>query len=158
MKMIMSSSVEIITQESVETFALARRFSKCLDAGDVVALYGELGAGKTVFAQGVCRGLEVSEYVTSPTFTLVQEYHGRLPVYHVDFYRLNTSAEIEYLDLDMVFDSGGVTLIEWAEKGDNLLLEDRYTMHIETAEKGRETWRKLRITGLRGKDLKDCLP
>ena len=78
--------LEIVSGSREETFGWGRRLADLLEVGDVVALYGELGSGKTVFAQGVCEGLEVREYVTSPSFTLIHEYEGRIRVFHFDFY------------------------------------------------------------------------
>jgi tRNA threonylcarbamoyladenosine biosynthesis protein TsaE len=116
--------LEILSQNRERTFAVGRSLADFLEAGDVVALTGELGSGKTVFAQGACAGLDVHGYVTSPTYTLIQEYSGRLPVFHIDFYRLETVREIEDLDLAGCLQSGGICLIEWAERGLALLPED----------------------------------
>ena len=89
-----------------------------LEKSDVVALVGELGTGKTTLTQGIADGLGVSTtcYVTSPTFTIINEYAGRVPVYHLDFYRIDTPSEVENLGVDEYLQSDGVALIEWAEK------------------------------------------
>lgn len=108
-----------ITRSADETFALAQKFAAKLKAGDVLALTGELGAGKTRFVQGLAAGLGVprSSYVRSPSFTLMNEYSGgRFELYHFDFYRLNEQGELEDLGLDEYFFGSGVTVIEWADR------------------------------------------
>ena len=87
----------------------------------MVALYGELGAGKTCFVQGLVRGLGVTTHATSPTFVLVNQYRGRLPVHHVDAYRTASLAELMDLGLLDLFGGDGVTLLEWAERAEPLL-------------------------------------
>jgi len=110
--------LEIETRSAGETFAFGRRMAAGLRPGDIVAMTGDLGAGKTVLAQGLCAGLGVDEPVTSPTFTLVQEYRGRMPVRHLDFYRIERPGDLVELDLPGLFESGAVCLIEWAERGE----------------------------------------
>lgn len=105
------------TAAAEETVALGARLADHLQPGDVVALYGDLGAGKTHLAKGICSGLGIPvETVTSPTFTIVQEYAGRLPVYHVDAYRIDRIEEFFELGYDTFFFGEGVTLIEWPER------------------------------------------
>ena len=101
-----------------ETFALGRRTGRALRPGSLVVLQGELGAGKTVFARGVAVGLGIPESdVSSPTFTLVQEYRGgRLPLFHADLYRLEAEAEIGALGIEDMLQGGGVVLVEWGER------------------------------------------
>ena len=105
------------THAESETAAAGRRLGETLSAGDVVLLFGDLGAGKTVFVRGLAEGLGInSAEVTSPTFTLVQEYRaGRLPLIHVDLYRLNDPLEIDELGLDELA-AGAVLAVEWGEK------------------------------------------
>jgi tRNA threonylcarbamoyladenosine biosynthesis protein TsaE len=105
------------TASEAETGAVGRDLAARLRAGDVVLLYGDLGAGKTAFVKGLAEGLNVSrDDVSSPTFTLIQEYRGgRLPLYHADLYRINDPREIEDLGLDEIA-ADGVLAIEWAEK------------------------------------------
>src|SRR5947208_10205088 len=109
-------SARLVTSSAQETDATGERLGATLGAGDVVALSGELGAGKTVFVQGLVRALGVTTGATSPTFVLVNEYRGRLPVHHVDAYRTESLAELLDLGLEELIDGGGVTVIEWAER------------------------------------------
>jgi tRNA threonylcarbamoyladenosine biosynthesis protein TsaE len=107
----------ITTQSEEETLEAARELGATLSTGDVVLLFGDLGAGKTAFVRGLAEGLGAErDDVTSPTFTLVQEYRGgRLPLIHADLYRLNDPREIDELGLDEIA-AGGVLAIEWADK------------------------------------------
>lgn len=105
-----------------ETFALGEKLASSLRAGDVLALDGDLGAGKTHFIKGIAAGLGHTGDVTSPTFTLVHEYTGgRLPLYHFDFYRLETDDDALRIGLDDYLASGGIVAIEWAGKFHALL-------------------------------------
>lgn len=107
------------TKDAKETFLLGERFAAYLPQGGVIALTGELGAGKTLFAKGVAEGLQVPDQVTSPTFTIINEYQGRLPLFHIDAYRLEEDSGdsvIEELGLEEYFNTSGVTLIEWPER------------------------------------------
>jgi len=104
-----------------ETDAAGQRLGATLGPGDVVALHGELGAGKTVFVQGLARALGVSTGATSPTFVLVNEYRGRLAVHHVDAYRTDNITDVLNLGLQEMMDGDGVTVIEWAERLEPLL-------------------------------------
>jgi tRNA threonylcarbamoyladenosine biosynthesis protein TsaE len=108
---------QTITRGPDETAALGRTLAASLGAGDVVLLFGDLGAGKTAFVKGLALGLGVAaDEVSSPTFTIVQEYRGgRLPLFHVDLYRLNDAREVDDLGLDEIA-AGGVMAVEWAEK------------------------------------------
>lgn len=98
-----------------ETRELGEAVAGLARAGDVVVLAGDLGAGKTAFVQGFGRGLGVSDRITSPTFTLVHVYEGRLPVHHLDVYRLEQLSEAIDLGLPEILDEGGVVLVEWGE-------------------------------------------
>jgi tRNA threonylcarbamoyladenosine biosynthesis protein TsaE len=107
----------VITNSEAETVAVGRDFARRLAAGAIVLLSGDLGAGKTAFVRGMAEGLGGSpDQVSSPTFTLIQEYRGgRLPLYHVDLYRLKT-IEVDELGLDELTLEGGVTAIEWPDR------------------------------------------
>lgn len=126
----MSSSFhEIHTSESPdETMAVAARVAARLAPGAVLALHGDLGAGKTCFVQGLAAALEVEQAVSSPTYTLVNEYPGPLPVYHIDLYRISDPEEALDFGLEEYFDGPGVTVVEWAERGGDVW-PDR-TLHL----------------------------
>ena len=113
----MSTRTVTTTTTEEDTAAVGRELAPTLEAGDVVLLYGDLGAGKTAFTKGLAEGLGASRGdVSSPTFTIMQEYRGgRLPLYHVDLYRLNDPREVEDLGLEEIA-ADGVLAIEWAEK------------------------------------------
>jgi tRNA threonylcarbamoyladenosine biosynthesis protein TsaE len=108
----------VITTDSPEaTFALGRKIAAKLVAGDVLCLSGDLGAGKTLFVQGLADGLGVRDTVNSPTFTILQVYAtGRLPLYHFDLYRLDSPEELSNIGFEEYLDTDGVTAIEWADK------------------------------------------
>jgi len=108
----------LVTHGPEETLALGRRLGRLLGAGDVVALSGPLGSGKTTLTKGLAEGLDVEEprWVTSPTFVLIHEYPGRVPVYHVDAYRLAGASDAEALGVDELFFGDGVTIVEWADR------------------------------------------
>jgi tRNA threonylcarbamoyladenosine biosynthesis protein TsaE len=106
-----------LTRSPRQTMNWGARLGKLLQGGEIIGLIGELGTGKTCFVRGVTRGLEVGSdaWIRSPTFTLINEYHGRLPVYHIDLYRIETRSQLEGLNLRECLYSDGVSLIEWFE-------------------------------------------
>jgi tRNA threonylcarbamoyladenosine biosynthesis protein TsaE len=108
--------MNVVSRSAEETQALGARLGQRLGRGDVVACIGPLGAGKTCFLQGLARGLGVTTDVTSPTFVLVNQYRGRLPVYHVDAYRTGSLTELMDLGLEEMLHGQGVTVVEWADK------------------------------------------
>ncbi len=120
------------------TLRLGERLGRALEAGSVVALIGELGSGKTLFTQGIAKGLGVGpdEYVSSPSFAIINQYRGRIPVFHVDTYRLRNESEMIALGYEDYFDPAGVTIIEWADKVERLLPEK--SIRIRFAITGRE--------------------
>ncbi len=132
------------TYSSKETAGLGSILGGLLQAGDVITLNGELGAGKTCFATGVAGGLDIIEQVTSPTFTLINEYDGRLPLFHLDVYRLFSPEELEDLGFEEYFYGSGVTMIEWAEKVEQYLPAERLDVIIEK-QPGDDNLRMLRI-------------
>ena len=132
----MATAVEIVSASAEATEAAGERLGRTLGPGAVVALTGELGAGKTCFVQGLVRGLGAAVRATSPTFVLVNEYKGRVPVHHVDAYRTDSMTELMDLGLLEMFGGEGVTLIEWADKLTPLLPPD--TIHVHIAGVGDE--------------------
>jgi tRNA threonylcarbamoyladenosine biosynthesis protein TsaE len=110
-------SWSVLTGSARQTMSWGTRLGRLLEGGEIIALIGELGAGKTCFVQGVTKGLEIGKdaWIRSPSFTLINEYHGRLPVYHIDLYRIETRAHLEGLNLREYLYSDGVSLIEWFE-------------------------------------------
>jgi tRNA threonylcarbamoyladenosine biosynthesis protein TsaE len=123
--------MNVVSRSADETQALGERLGLRLGRGDVVACIGPLGSGKTCFLQGLARGLGVTAPVTSPTFVLVNEYHGRLPVYHVDAYRTGSLSELVDVGLEEMLHGEGVTIVEWADKLLPLLPPRTITVSIE---------------------------
>ncbi len=125
------------THSADETRSLGERIGVLLEAGDVVLLEGPLGAGKTAMTQGIGRGAGSADLVISPTFVLMNEYRGRVQVYHVDLYRLEDAAEIVALDLPG-YTAEGALIVEWPERGEGLLPRDHLHVQIEhTGESSR---------------------
>jgi len=118
------------TRSTDETLELAGTVGELLRPGDVVALVGDLGAGKTVFARGVARALGVTEPVVSPSFTIVREYDGRMPLVHVDVYRIDTVQELYDLGFEELVRDDAVTLVEWGDMIDGLLPVDRLDVRL----------------------------
>ncbi|HUT34769.1 MAG TPA: tRNA (adenosine(37)-N6)-threonylcarbamoyltransferase complex ATPase subunit type 1 TsaE [Planctomycetota bacterium] len=125
----------LTTRSREETIALGRRLGRLLEAGDVVALRGPLGSGKTTLTKGLAEGLGVEEprWVTSPTFVLVHQYEGRLPVYHIDAYRLRGVADAEALGMEEMFFGDGVAIVEWAERIEPALPPERLDIVLAIA-------------------------
>jgi tRNA threonylcarbamoyladenosine biosynthesis protein TsaE len=121
--------MKLTTHSLDETQALGKHIGKLLNARTIFALTGDLGSGKTSFVQGLAKGLDVSEkyYITSPTFTLINEYPGRLRLFHVDLYRIEDHLDIEELGLYEILNSWNVTAIEWADR----LLDDFTSDYID---------------------------
>ena len=118
--------VEVVTASAEETEAVAARLSSRLVVGDLVAVSGELGSGKTTFVRGACRGLGVTAPVTSPTFTIGHRYEGRVPVSHLDMYRFHSVSPAEWGDLEPYFEDA-VVFVEWPEAGEGVLPAPRVT-------------------------------
>ncbi len=132
-------SLTFNSQSPDRTQLLGSCLGKLAQKADVLLLTGELGTGKTCLVQGIARGLNVEEYAFSPSFVIVRQYHGRLPLYHIDLYRLDSLDDIAGLGLEDYFYGDGVCVIEWAEKAqqllprDNLLLSLKYVAASPTA-------------------------
>lgn len=121
----------VVTSSYEQTWRIGQMLGSRLEPGDIVCLYGDLGAGKTSFSYGIALGLEVKDqYITSPTFTFVNEYKGRIPFYHIDLYRLKDPEELEGIGFEEYIDSDGVTVIEWAERAEDELPDDRLSVYL----------------------------
>ena len=118
------------TTSADETEAFGRMLGPLLGPGDVVALSGELGAGKTVLVRGIVTGTGSAAHVASPTFTLIREYAGPVPLFHADLYRIDTPAQLIDLGLEEFFDRGGIVVIEWAERAGALLPREHLWISI----------------------------
>ena len=123
--------MEIRLNNLEETEEFGTKLGKILKSGDIICLNGDLGAGKTTLTKSIGLGLDVKEYITSPTFTLINQYRGRLPVYHFDEYRLENADELYDLGFDEYFYGNGVCIIEWADKIENLLPKERLVLDIK---------------------------
>lgn len=128
-----------------DTFQIGYRMGEKAKKGEVYCLNGDLGVGKTVFTQGFARGLGIEDAVNSPTFTIIQQYEGRLPLYHFDVYRITDIDEMEEIGYDDYFYGDGVCLIEWAELIEELLPGDRTMVRIEKKLSEGFDYRKITI-------------
>ena len=137
------------TTDAGQTRALAATLAAVAEPGDVVLLAGDLGTGKTTFAQGFAAGLGIDEPVTSPTFTLVRSYTGRLTMHHVDVYRLDRLQEALDLDLATMIDDGGVTVIEWGDVVAPVLPAEFLEVRLDYGEADSERTVTLRPVGSR---------
>ena len=137
------------TNSAKETHELGKRIGSNAKKGQIYTLEGDLGVGKTVFTQGVADGLGIKEPISSPTFTIIQEYQeGRLPFYHFDVYRIGDVEEMEEIGYDDYFFGDGICLIEWANLIEEILPENVITVKIEKdLEKGFD-YRKITIEGM----------
>ena len=138
---------QAVTENPGETLRLGRFLGDLLPPGSFVALEGSLGAGKTLLAKGIARGLGVEDEreVTSPSFVLVNEYRGRVPVYHLDLYRLGNFAEVEGIGWDEFVCGPGVTVVEWADKIEPFLPAERIEVRLQWAGEER---RNLLLSGI----------
>jgi tRNA threonylcarbamoyladenosine biosynthesis protein TsaE len=120
------------------TIALGTQLARFLKPGSVVAFYGDLGTGKTTMIKGFARGLGVQETVKSPSFVIITEYQGRLPVYHIDLYRLKSTAELIEIGLEFYLHGDGVCLIEWADRAESFLPPNTIRIRLSLTPNGRE--------------------
>ena len=134
----------MISNSIDKTIEIGAKLGKSLAAGDVVALIGDLGAGKTVLTKGIAQALGVRNvrYVNSPTFVIIKEYKGRLPLYHFDLYRLNKSSVLDAENFEEYFYGDGVTVVEWADKIRPLLPKRHIEVRLSVAGEGK---RKIEI-------------
>jgi tRNA threonylcarbamoyladenosine biosynthesis protein TsaE len=140
------SDIEILSQSAEDTSRIGKEIGSRIKSGTVIALTGDLGCGKTAFVQGLAKGLDVpADYpITSPTYTLINEYPGRYPLFHIDLYRLENRVDFEDIGLYDILDSEGVAAVEWAERLSPELLSDALHIHIEFAG---DDSRRIRIIG-----------
>lgn len=136
--------MEIILNGLKETSEFGIKLGSLLKSGDVVCLNGELGAGKTTLTKSIGLGLGVDDYITSPTFSLINEYEGRVPVYHFDVYRLENVEELYDLGFDEYFYGKGISIIEWANRIEKFLPDERIVLNIENTQYIDQ--RRIRIT------------
>jgi tRNA threonylcarbamoyladenosine biosynthesis protein TsaE len=131
------TALQLNSHSPEQTQRLGVQLGELAQAGDVFLFSGNLGSGKTCLTQGIAWGIGVKEYAFSPSFVIVREYYGRLTLYHIDFYRLNSIGEIVDLGLDEYFSGSGVCVVEWADKGitvlpqENLLIRFSYISDTE---------------------------
>ena len=136
-----------VTNSAAETEALGTRLAQRLSGGEVIAYTGDLGAGKTAFTRGLARGLGITERVTSPTFTIVNEYDsGRLPLFHFDMYRLGSSDELFDIGWEDYLARGGVCAVEWSEIVEDAIEGD--VIRVDIKNPGGDDRREITITGV----------
>ena len=142
--------MEFITNSPEETEKIGAAIGKIIPAGTVLAYRGDLGAGKTAFTRGLARGLGFTEAVTSPTYTIVNEYlGGRLPLFHFDMYRLSSADDLFDIGWEDYLDRGGVCAVEWSKNVAEALPEDTVWVDIRRLE-GEDNGRRITITGVTG--------
>ena len=140
--------MEFLTRGEAETEELGRRLAERLSPGAVVAYRGDLGAGKTAFTRGLARGLGCRERVTSPTFTIVNEYEGgRLPLFHFDLYRLEGAEDLFGIGWDDYLDRGGVCAVEWSERAEEALPPETVWVTLRRCPEN-ENWRTAAVEGV----------
>ncbi|MCX6003218.1 MAG: tRNA (adenosine(37)-N6)-threonylcarbamoyltransferase complex ATPase subunit type 1 TsaE [Chloroflexi bacterium] len=122
---------KLVTHSPEQTQKLGTSIGKLAEPGDIFLLVGELGVGKTCLTQGIAWGLDIQEYTLSPSFVIMRELHGRLTLYHIDFYRLDKTEEIRDLGLDDYLYGKVICVIEWANKGLDILPEDHLLIKID---------------------------
>lgn len=145
----MAEHLEYLSHNEAETEALGARLAGVLTAGTVVAYQGGLGMGKTAFTRGLARGLGCTGRVTSPTFTIVNEYQGRIPLFHFDMYRLPDADALFDIGWEDYLDRGGVCAVEWSENVAEALPEDTVWVDLRRLE-GEDNGRRITITGVTG--------
>ncbi|MBU3180471.1 tRNA (adenosine(37)-N6)-threonylcarbamoyltransferase complex ATPase subunit type 1 TsaE [Clostridium psychrophilum] len=128
-----------------ETYKIGELIGSLVNPGDIICLIGDLGTGKTHLTKGIAKGLDIKDNITSPTFTIVNEYTGRLKLYHFDVYRVNDPDEIAAIGFDEYIFSDGVSIIEWANYIEELIPPNKLTITIEKLPKLGDNYRKINI-------------
>ena len=137
------------TNSYEETQKIAADFADTLKGGEVIAMYGDLGAGKTAFTQGLAKALGIKQHVTSPTFTIVNEYEGRLMLYHFDVYRIADPEEMYEIGYDEYIESDGVCIIEWAELIEDVLPDEYMKVTILKNDEKGDNYRTVSFENIR---------
>lgn len=127
----MNEILKIVSNSPDETEKIGAKLASRLKIGDLIALYGDLGSGKTCFVKGLALGLEVEQTVKSPSYSIINEYSGKYPVFHIDFYRLENEADIESTGWLDYFDYNGIIIIEWANRVKKLLPKRRFDVYFD---------------------------
>jgi len=140
----------IITNCEIETTSIGEKVSGKLMPGDVIAMYGDLGAGKTAFVRGLAKGLGLSGRVSSPTFTIVNEYLGKTTLYHFDMYRLKNADELFDIGWEDYLESGGICVVEWSENVEGAFPPDTIRVEINKLDENR---REINIIAPKGREL-----
>lgn len=135
--------MEFIINSVEKTLELGKQLGSLCKEGDIICLVGDLGTGKTHMSKGIALGLEITDHITSPTFTIVNEYEGRLKFYHFDVYRVDDPYEIEAIGFDEYIFSNGVSVIEWANYIEDLIPENALWITIEKSSKEDLNQRKI---------------
>ncbi len=150
-----SARISIITCSMMQTRRLGERIGRLCVPDTILALTGDLGCGKTTLVQGLARGLDVPAYyyITSPTYTWINEYSGRLPLFHADLYRLTSPEEMEDIGLPELFHAGGTLAVEWADRVEGLLPGERLSLAMEIID---DTRRSITMAA-RGRAMTDLL-
>ena len=130
--------INIYLENENKTKEIGYKLGKLLQPGSVICLIGDLGAGKTTMTQSLAKALEVEDYITSPTFTIVNEYEGRMPLYHFDVYRIGSSDEMYDIGYDEYINGDGVCIIEWANLIDDILPDEYLYIELKYKDMSRE--------------------
>ena len=141
----MLENKQYISESPEETKKIAEEIAAELEPGDVLCMYGGLGAGKTAFVQGLAKGLGISGHNTSPTFTIVNEYYGRLTLYHFDVYRVADPDEMYEIGYEEYVYGDGVSVIEWPQLIDEILPDKRYSVTIEKDYSKHDNYRLIKL-------------
>lgn len=137
--------MDFIVDNVIDTIALGKRLGQLARPGDIFCLNGDLGTGKTHFSKGFAEGLGISDHITSPTFTIVNEYNGRLKLNHFDVYRVNDPDEIYAIGFDEYIFGDGVSIIEWSKYIEELIPEEHVEINISKIPESGDNYRKITI-------------